>query len=48
MGKNEFERRAEGKQLFLLLHDQVVGPLGVVAVALIVLGGVGPFSFLVD
>ena len=48
VGEDELQRRAEGQQLFLLLHDQVVGALGILPVARIVLRGVGPTAFLVD
>ena len=48
VGEDELERRLEAEQLLLLLHDQVVGALGVVAVGLVVLVGVGPAAFLVD
>src|SRR3546814_19583294 len=37
-----------GQQLLLLLHDQVVGALGILPVARIVLGGIGPAALLVD
>ena len=42
VGEDELQRRLEAQQLLLVLHDQVVGALGVVAVALVVLGGVRP------
>ena len=48
VGEDELQLRLEAQQLLLVLHDEVVGALGVVAVALVVLGGVRPRSFLVD
>ena len=48
VGEDELQRRLEAQQLLLLPHDQVVGALGVVAVALVVLGGVRPAALLVD
>jgi cobalamin synthase len=43
-----FSGVSKAEQLLLVLHDQVVGPLGVVAVACVVLGRVGPAALLVD
>ena len=48
MGEDELQRRTEGQQLLLLLHDQVVGAFGILPVTRIVLGGVSPAAFLVD
>ena len=48
VGEDELQLRLEAQQLLLVLHDEVVGALGVVAVALVVLGGVRPCSLLVD
>ena len=48
VGEDELQLGLEAQQLLLVLHDQVVGALGVVAVALVVLGRVGPGSLLVD
>jgi len=48
VGEDEFQRRIEGQQLLFLLHDQVVGTLGVLAVARGVFTGVRPAAFLVD
>ena len=43
-----FSLRLKAEQLLLVLHDQVVGALGIFAIVLVVLGCVGPCSFLVD
>src|SRR6056297_512592 len=48
MGEDELERSVERQQLFLLLHDQVVGSLGVLSIAHIVLGGVRPATFFIN
>src|SRR3546814_3521390 len=40
--------RLEAQELFLVLHDEVIGALGAVAVRLIVVGGVRPALVLVD
>src|SRR5438477_7858467 len=48
VGEDELELSVEAQQLLLVAHDQVVGALGVIAVALIVLGGVLPYAPLVD
>ena len=46
--EDELQRRRKRQQLFLLFHDQVVGPLGVLAVAGVVLCRVLPAAFFVD
>src|SRR3546814_5203577 len=48
VGKDELELRLEAQELFLVLHDEVIGALGAVAVRLIVVGGVRPALVLVD
>ena len=48
VGEDELQPGLEAQQLLLLLHDQAVGPLGVVAVALVVLVGIRPAALLVD
>ena len=48
VGKNKFQRGFKRQQFFLLFHNQVVCPLGVVAVALIVLLRVCPAAIPVD
>ena len=46
--EDEFQRRVETEQLLLVLHNQAVGAFSVVAVTLIVLGGIRPGPFLID
>ena len=42
MGEDELERCGKAKKVLFLSHDQIVRPLSVVAVGLIVLGGIRP------
>ena len=48
MGKNEFERCLKAQKLFLLLHDQVVSPFSILAVACIIFRGIRPAALFVD
>ena len=48
MRKDELERCLKSQKLFLLFHNQVVCPLGIVAVSLIILGGVRPRPLFVN
>ena len=48
MGKDELERGLKAKKFFLLLHDQVVSPFGILSVASIIFGGIRPAPFFVD
>jgi len=48
VGEDELELRIEAKQLLLVLHDEVVGAFGAIAIGLIVLGGVSTSLVPVD
>ena len=48
MAEDELQGRLEPEETFLVLHDQVVGPLGVIPVGLVVFLGIRPRPLLVD